>query len=961
MNANNNSETGATPEIKRAMNSLWDNLREIGGRFARVQQANEELKNRIDSYTKEFAQKEQQISEIHNRIIALEDENSKNSELADIYLQERNMLREKTERFDEIMADYEFVKSENAELKEKSIELEAKLGLIPELEERMNELRESIDTLENDKTFLSVQVEELGKGQTDFSYARQELARKNHELYVRDDEISRLRETISTQESRILDLETRLLQSQESLEDFKKKIDEIADDLALRDIVIQEKENEILLYRSDLTSAEKQLAINSTIQKKYNELSIERTDLLRKITALEASLLDAQNAFLLAEEENRNQASEIAGKDIAIENANSEIAHLKMEMRSSGHESDRLVAIIDSKDRDLAKQNEDIFHLQEELLLFRRNVEDLERELGEIKSTASETETNREAADEARNSELAHLEELLKEKQNELNAAMAEISSLRIALRDKANEAMLQAEAEMNRLRGELDEKDKQIQKLQADLETAEAAASEIHELKDELERSRAEVDQMGTRMASLSGELAEARRGADSGREMSAEIESLKEELAVREEEIKSRNEKARQMLERIESLEASIKELDAETLARHADEESLRTALNEANREAERLHGEINSMRSMSLEQVREIENLSETINKYKLECELSAVKVSELASWRSANELILKEKDDRIRQLALTVSEAHQAEENAKVANNRLIDAQEEIDRLHSALESATEEIGHAKEAQSAKQTEVSELAEGLKRELLAAHSELQVAQRALEAAGQSRDEAKAQYESEIRRVRSELHLAKDQNERIIAEREALVDEFGRSRVSLERELAKLAEESAAKAEEASAQAAQIEALRNELKQKEENTAVLIHQIEEQKADDEQLAEDNSGEIAVLKSEISVMAAEIESLKKELEEASKGKADKKANSERLAAAEAECKELRKQAKQAEKERAALETKLEDVKRRTDLSNTLFAFAEMPEGRNKEQKQALIERIEKLLSAFN
>ena len=246
------SQTGKVSpdaELVKAINGLWAVLHETAKRL----ESFNEIKQQRDDYQRAITA----LKKEHNSIIS------------------------KVENTDDLREKYENLINKH----------------LPELEEQLNQEREKAELFEKENIELRNTLDSKKSDEENYIHAQKEIARKNHEMIARNDQIMKLREEISHLESKIIKLNS----SSNTNEEEHKKLAELEADhqLLMEKYSILEDKKEYLSSENERLTK----SINDSEEKvslTIGELKEEKNDIIKEYDELKISyrsLKDAHQKF----------------------------------------------------------------------------------------------------------------------------------------------------------------------------------------------------------------------------------------------------------------------------------------------------------------------------------------------------------------------------------------------------------------------------------------------------------------------------------------------------------------------------------------------------------------------------------------------------------------------------------------------------------------------------------------
>ncbi len=411
------------------------------------------------------------------------------------------------------------VSAETMHLKNELDEIERKnaenLRLIESLENELSDYKEKYEAILQEKEIIDAAGDELVELRINREFAQKEIARKNHELHSKDDEIDNLKEKIASLESQLLNVhktelkeaETKLLEEQYRKEienliientdlekryqadvsGYKKKIDSMQLELNHKDELVANLESEIKDIQSE-ASANKENNISELTQQiqRLNALKAVNETTIKQLSS-KAVEFEKQNNII--GQENRIYQNKINELEHSSEKLREKLASIEAEILSVRNQALLNKQLAGEKAHQAEKVLNEIKSKDEEILLLKEKLNDKSEIILQNESLYGKIEKLESELIKSKN------EILLKENlAKELKMRLVEKSRL-IALQ---SEAIIQKDDNLKRLRheadsaspeskssAELSERLHQLSKSKAEIETE---LNELKVMKDELE-----------------------------------------------------------------------------------------------------------------------------------------------------------------------------------------------------------------------------------------------------------------------------------------------------------------------------------------------------------------------------------------------------------------------------------------------------------------------------------------
>jgi len=163
---------------------------------------------------------------------------------------------------------------------------------IPEIEKSLIEERNKSDKLDIENAEIQKELESEILTSQNFGHAQKELARKNHELNSRAEQILKLKEEIANLESKVLDLENKhrtLMQKDSIIDELNSQIVTLKKEIELLKNQNDESTGVIEVLKTDLIEQEEDFSLKlGEISEKYNDMEKQYNDLMNNYTLLES-------------------------------------------------------------------------------------------------------------------------------------------------------------------------------------------------------------------------------------------------------------------------------------------------------------------------------------------------------------------------------------------------------------------------------------------------------------------------------------------------------------------------------------------------------------------------------------------------------------------------------------------------------------------------------------------------
>ncbi|MDD3125783.1 MAG: hypothetical protein PHV24_08215, partial [Candidatus Kapabacteria bacterium] len=570
--------------------NLWKRINNVSGTLGKFNNQKNELSTSNTQLNEKNTQLSRNMEEINHKLQVLQSDYNNllekdkklenvqgvNSELLSKIADYDNQIKKMTQQYEQSKARIEEMLSENTALKQNIEEINARLGKVDALEEEKNNLLEKIKELESKSV--------------DFDYARLEIARKNKEIYDKNNTITTLKDRNSELESRMFELE-RLKQ-----------------ELAAADEREKFQNEKIQLFNTEIADLGTQLEIS---KKKIDEKSAE---LNTQIKLLQSDLAEARNVYHDLYESKRDVMNRQVGfiDDIArlkhqVEERDAAINALRVQTSDYATNEQKLNLDIDflkskineltplkteleiSRQAEIAKDGEiaDLQAAKSELINKKDDLEFRNLELSEQVDTLESDKT-------ALNTQIAELQALIDTQAKTIDTKSGEIADLNVKLENEVN-----INAELNEknsgLYSEIAERQSKIDELNNKcfngkvmtmqlLDEAKIRGEEIADWKQKFEDQRLEMLDLMTKLdevkctlqdANAEINLANTGRNALSGQneELNSQISTL---VAENEKILKDKSE-ADELLAMQEEFGKKQKEENKNLMARIVDFETL------------------------------------------------------------------------------------------------------------------------------------------------------------------------------------------------------------------------------------------------------------------------------------------------------------------------------------------------------------------------------------------------
>src|SRR5574344_972892 len=174
--------------------NLWKRINNVSGTLGKFNNQKNELSTSNNQLNEKNTQLSRNMEEINHKLQVLQSDYNNllekgknlenvqgvNSELLSKIADYDNQIKNLTQQYEQSKARIEEMLSENTALKQNIEEINARLGKVDALEEEKNNLLENLKELESKSV--------------DFDYARLEIARKNKEIYDKNNTITTLKD-----------------------------------------------------------------------------------------------------------------------------------------------------------------------------------------------------------------------------------------------------------------------------------------------------------------------------------------------------------------------------------------------------------------------------------------------------------------------------------------------------------------------------------------------------------------------------------------------------------------------------------------------------------------------------------------------------------------------------------------------------------------------------------------------
>ena len=461
-------------DIAEAISGLWDIVKKSA--------------EKLDFYSSTFSELKQEKEEYKKAFEAIK--------------AEKNMLQEKLESIPSLSEKYNELVS----------------NTLPNLENQLLEEKNKADLLELEKEKLKLELEEDIESRDNFHHVQKELARKNHELNKRADQMLKYREEISNLESKVIELENRTKES-ELEDDFvsRSSFEDVKEKLNQKDIDLNSSDDKVMKLREKISDLENEmkeseldnnLIIGESIEHVREELilrdqeleeeAVQILNLNSRIIELEKMLIDIQNGKNNDEVENayENMKAEIESlhkKNKELESQKytileqSEELQLKLDSNEKEYSS-KIEELTDKYD----EQNKQFEQIYNEYETISQEKNDIEIQFDEL---ISKKEKNEHYASEI-SEKLSLFQERVniieKEKLSEIAEFQSRIDDLKNERNENENqirtnlEVISKLEYKLKRLEPECDQLKERIILNEKELDIQKANLDKVDELENE-------------------------------------------------------------------------------------------------------------------------------------------------------------------------------------------------------------------------------------------------------------------------------------------------------------------------------------------------------------------------------------------------------------------------------------------------------------------------------------------
>jgi chromosome segregation ATPase len=704
-----------------------------------------------------------------------------------------------------------------------------------------------VDNSENLK--LSQQVSELS-GKLD-SMENENRSLKN-ELERLKDQVRSLTGDKDTLQRQLKEEKEQHKHAQDELEKANKekkilddKVKNLTSDLEGLNQKIAQLKNDRETLRGNLEKLERELnglkTDNGALKSNLESLTRENKD-------LQARLKDLEGQVDQKTDEIRDLKRKLAERDSKLEdkdNIEKELAEVKAKLAKANdsiRDKDKLINDtqyqVEGLQKDNGKLEKQVKDLQAQLKDLQRDFDTYKEGTTPQKGAVSQAQVDRLKQElEDKNRQIETLQNDLQAKSDQNNKLKNELGTLRHDLEDKADAlARAMKKAEQNEAR------------LQRELEELKAKLDETSKERDELKKQLSETK------SQLQGKTEEADGLRRERNSLKVEVEDLQKRLDAANSKLKALTDAVREKEDLIEDLKKKNKDLERE-LARTIEEATsyangAKAKIEGLAKEVARLESELQALKSQNQSLMRELESYKNDVpltprelipasqyNRVKQELEDKKVQVENMQ-----NEL--KEKNDQINKL-----------------KQELQNLRSEVGSLRTDLDKKTDELDRAQKKSEATEARLNKVLEDLKATgdaLLKDNSDLKAQNRDLKSQLQTKIDESEALKKEIRalkesiedlqrRLDSSINKSKTLTD-TVKERDDTIDELNKKIVTLQKELLKLDELGAEISnlkknrdrllQEAEAANSEIESLKKKLKDKQQEITQLILDLEQAK---------------------------------------------------------------------------------------------------------------------------
>lgn len=480
----------------------------------KLDKANQDLtdkNNELDNIKKELEQAKKDLAAEQAKNAGLDADNkAKADKIADL----EKRLSELQDKLNTAAEDLKKANDRILELEKQLTEKETENKALTEQVEKLGKDLETktaeVKTLTDKVTELEKQVaEKTAKGEADakeierlkaeLEKLKKQLDDKNTEVENLNKEIVTLKETVKTLEGEKTELTNNVTRLETEVKELKEKLD-----TANNKILELEKENaglkaENKALSDKVSNLEKQVEDAKATEKELRE---KITELTNKITELEKATCDAEELKKLIAEK-ANLEGQLKGKDELIQELRNQITELKEKVKEIDTLKDK-VKELEIKIVNLTNENN---KLKEDLNAANTKIADLEKSLEDEKAKNEALEKDKANLEKDKadlENDKADLQDALKKSEEDkakLKEEKKELEDQVAKLKEELNNCPADATDEINKLKAEIEEKEKLIE--EKDKSIAEKDKL-IKELQGNLDASDKMIKQLEERIKYL-------------------------------------------------------------------------------------------------------------------------------------------------------------------------------------------------------------------------------------------------------------------------------------------------------------------------------------------------------------------------------------------------------------------------------------------------------------------------
>lgn len=761
------------PQIKSSMDSLWESIKLLVESLKKEKDDKLSFSDKLGILETVHAESQKKYDDLNFKMSAvekqLEEFTAANKKLTD----NNSSLMEKLDKSRAVAIDLEETRSAYEKLKANLEGMEAKVRSIPELNEKLHDSLSKLESMETEKATLVESIEELKKVQANFELAQEGIAKKNHELHKRSEEIDDLKNTLAIAQSKAFEFQKKYEEMADG-EEFGKKLEELNMQVQLQKSVNREQEDrfneELAKYKQIWESQEATLEDKT----KYSiELQNEINELQNKINNIESEKISGlETALAKKNEELKNSAAKYELLEKEKSQATEKICDLEEKIESEKKESldrenrnntkafeavNKLRDDLDSKELIISNLNDQNSRLQElnansentinEFLEKESELEDrisaaeekYEDSKKEIASLNEKVSSKDKIIDEY-STQIMNMEILEEEKNDEVNKLKEDISSLEDRLKlesmnvedlkkkfddslNEKDEIIQKLNDSMSNAMDNYDELKKSVKEIEADNENLQKKINDkdlhINQQQSEIaELNRVKLHTYST-MQDLQEELNVAKKKlADSEKQMNAYL-SQHEDISEELEEIASKN---LEYEEKILELENDLEKERAENSKRLEDIhelKNLKVKVDEKDKLVKDFSQHIKNLNDTNLKSYNEIKKYKEDIETLETERAKESAELKRLnyELEKLQNEIEIKQ-DKSVevsKQNLLQYEKIKQLESSASDLQNEMKTLEEELDSLRINNVEKERQIEEKSNALSLKDEELAQVKE------------------------------------------------------------------------------------------------------------------------------------------------------------------------------------------------------------------------------------------------------